>query len=37
VSEKYENSAPGPAARKDGAYFFGYKRDNTGEPPESLR
>ncbi len=37
VSEKYENSAPGPAARKDGAYFFGYKRDNTGEPPESLK
>jgi hypothetical protein len=34
VSEKYENSAPGPDARKDGAYFFGYKRDNTGVPPK---
>lgn len=27
VSEKYENSAPGPDAKKDGAYFFGYKRE----------
>lgn len=28
ISEKYENSTPGPAARKDGAYFFGNKREN---------
>lgn len=28
VTEKYENSAPGPDVRKDGAYFFGYKREN---------
>lgn len=28
LSEKYENSTPGPAARKDGVYFFGYKREN---------
>ncbi len=28
ISEKYENSTPGPDVRKDGAYFFGYKREN---------
>lgn len=27
-SEKYENSTPGPEVREDGAYFFGYKREN---------
>jgi hypothetical protein len=32
-SEKYENSTPGPDVRKDGAYFFGYKRENA-QPPE---
>jgi hypothetical protein len=28
TSEKYENSAPGPSAREDGVYFFGYKNEN---------
>lgn len=32
VQEKYENSAPGPAVRQDGAYFFGYKRDDAYQP-----
>lgn len=27
VSERYEDSMPGPAVREDGTYFFGYKRD----------
>jgi hypothetical protein len=34
-SEKYENSAPGPAVRQDGAYFFGYKRENAQQPERS--
>lgn len=33
-SEKYENSTPGPDARKDGVYFFGYKADNAVQPEE---
>jgi hypothetical protein len=28
VSEKYENSTPGPSVQEDGTYFFGYKREN---------
>lgn len=34
VSQRYENSAPGPDVRKDGVYFFGYKRDLTGGESE---
>ncbi|HEY3363777.1 MAG TPA: hypothetical protein VGK74_01820 [Symbiobacteriaceae bacterium] len=29
---KYENSAPGPAVKEDGVYFFGYKRDEAYQP-----
>lgn len=32
--EKYENSAPGPDVREDGAYFFGYKRENAYQPEQ---
>ncbi len=36
ISERYENSAPGPDVRKDGAYFFGYKREGVHDPePEA--
>lgn len=28
VEERYANSAPGPDQMKDGAAFFGYKREN---------
>ncbi|HYF76436.1 MAG TPA: hypothetical protein VD973_04865 [Symbiobacteriaceae bacterium] len=30
--EKYVNSAPGPAEQADGAYFYGYKRENAVQP-----
>ena len=30
--EKYVNSAPGPDAKKDGAWFYGYKRENATQP-----
>lgn len=30
--EKYLNSTPGPAAQKDGVFFFGYKRENATQP-----
>ncbi|MGE5673518.1 MAG: hypothetical protein ACM3XM_06475 [Mycobacterium leprae] len=33
-AEKYVNSAPGPSARADGAFFFGYKRDSAYQPEE---
>jgi hypothetical protein len=32
-SEKYHNSVPGNEVKKDGVYFFGYKRENA-YPPE---
>lgn len=35
-SEKYENSAPGHEMRKDGVYFFGYKRENAVQPEERV-
>lgn len=33
---RFENSAPGPAARKDGAYFYGYKgsAQDAGDAPQ---
>lgn len=34
TSEKYEHSAPPPSVREDGAFFFGYKRENAIQPEQ---